>query len=135
MKFKKLKEDIKLPIKAHKHDCGFDCYLPNKITLLPSSVTKINLQISIKLKKNECAIICARSSIASKNIILNTSPIDCGYDGPIHAIVHNLTNEYIIFNKNERICQIVIFKIPYIKTKIINKTKRSKSNFGSSGKE
>ena len=134
MIFKKLEPYVILPIKMHKTDCGYDCFLPEDIIIKAHEVKKIDLKVSIKLKKNECAIICARSSIAIQNIICNTSPIDCGYNGPVHAIVHNISNNDMLFKSKDRICQIVIFNIPFKKERFISKAKRNNGSFGSSGK-
>lgn len=132
MRFNRTRDDVVLPEKMHIGDVGYDCYLPESVDIEAFSVKSIDLGISINLKKDEFAFIAARSSIAQKNIIINTSPIDSGYKGSIHAIVHNLNNKSIHFDILNRICQVIIAKMPHDKCKI-NK-KRNKNGFGSSGK-
>lgn len=132
MRFIKLTKTVRLPEKKHRGDAGYDCYLPDDIIIPAFSVMSVNLKIAIKLKKDETALICARSSIAKKNIILNTSPIDSGYTGSLHAIVHNLNSIPVQFTHNDRICQIVILKIPHSHDG--SKEKRNNSGFGSTGK-
>lgn len=122
----------RLPEKKHNGDAGFDCYLPEDIEIGPYQVKSIDLKIGINLKKDEFAIICMRSSIAQKNLMANTSPIDSGYKGHIHLILHNFNDKKMVFYKNTRICQIVIFKMPKIKANY--KVDRNDSGFGSSGK-
>lgn len=134
MIFKALYPHVKLPTKTYRNDAGFDCYLPKKIILEKHSCQKVDLGFSISLKKNECAIICARSSVASRNIFCNTSPVDCGYEGPVHAIVHNLNDFTVEYEEGLRICQIVIFKIPKKEIRFTNTGKRKSSSFGSSGR-
>ncbi len=108
----KIFEGGKLPEKKHIGDCGYDCYLPSDIYLPAHTVLAVNLKVGIKLKSDECAIICPRSSISKMNIMISTSPIDNGYTGPIHMIIYNLSDWDMSFKAGQRLCQIVILKIP-----------------------
>ena len=128
--FKIFKDGI-MPEKKHKGDCGYDCYLPNNIYIAAHTTLVVDLKVGINLKEDECAIICPRSSIAKLNLMVSTAPIDNGYTGPVHMILHNLSSNDMQFKKGQRLCQIVIFKIPiYDNSNII----RNGNNFGSSGK-
>ena len=130
MKFIKYDDLEKLPSKKHISDAGYDCYLPCDVYLMPHDVRVVSLKFGVKLKTNECGIICLRSSYASKNLIANNSPIDCGYTGPCHLIIHNLSNCPILLEKGSRVCQLVIFKVP----KALIRSKRGDNGFGSTGK-
>lgn len=130
MKFIKYTGLEKLPTKMHVSDAGYDCYLPNTVYIQPRAVKVIPLYFGIELKLNECAIICLRSSYAAKNLIANNPPIDCGYTGSCHLIIHNLSNEPVLLERGARVCQLVIFKIP----KALCRSKRGLKAFGSSGK-
>lgn len=130
MKWLHYSKDLVEPSKAHSTDAGYDCYLLNDLSIGGFECAVVGLGFGMKLKKDECAQIILRSSIAMQNLIANNCPIDCGYTGEIHLILHNLSSNTLKFKKGERICQLVIYKIP----KSYGESNRNDGAFGSSGK-
>lgn len=103
------------PIKAYDGDAGYDLFLPEHVTIGAHQTLRLDLKVSVNLKKGECGIICMRSSMAIKGLIANTAPIDYTYKGNIHLILHNVENYNVFIPANKAICQLVILKIPYSK--------------------
>lgn len=130
MKWLYYSKDLIKPSKAHANDAGYDCYLLNDLSINSLECSVVSLGFGVHLKKDECAQIILRSSIAKQNLIANNCPIDCGYTGEIHLILHNLSRNTMKFKKGERICQLVIYKIP----KSYGVSNRKNGAFGSSGK-
>lgn len=105
-------QEILPPKKAHVFDAGYDLFLPSDIEVRPFETKSIDLQVGINLSQQECAIVCMRSSYAVKGLIAQNSPIDYGYSGNIHLIITNCSSTTFRAYSGERICQVVIFKIP-----------------------
>lgn len=122
-------EPFNVPRKAYDYDAGYDLYLEKSYIILPNSTVVIPFKVKLHLNKNECGIICMRSSFAILGLIANTAPLDYGYKGEPHLIVHNISNNPITLNIGTSVCQIVIFKIPKSKGVF---GKRNYNKFGSS---
>lgn len=120
--------------KGYKNDAGVDVIMDREIIFRPHSVTTINLGVKLTPKRNTMLIIAPRSSYARQGLILCNCPVDADYDGEIHAIVYNSSNEEIICKENTSFCQIMNVKIKTIKNVEIRKKGKRKSNcFGSTG--
>lgn len=132
--FYKFFADMRLPERMHKTDAGYDCYLVDDVEIKPFSTALINLGFGINMPKGCCAYINLRSSMAKKNIMAHNIPIDEGYKGPAHLIVHNLSSKPIMFKKGYRLCQVVIFKI-YNEGPYMLNTNRNSGAFGSTDDE
>ena len=94
-------------VKAHKSDIGMDIILDQQVTILPHCTTVIDLNIKLDVECGVLAYVCSRTSAASKGLIVACSPIDPGYKGTIHAIVHNVSNDVVTYNKGQSFCQLV----------------------------
>ncbi len=96
--------------------------------------------ISIELKENHEAQIRPRSGIALKKgiSVLNTpGTIDADYRGEIGVILINLSNEEVIIEDGERICQMIITrheKVEWKEVESLVKTTRGEGGFGHTGR-
>lgn len=138
--------NIKLPevstndnlfVKGYKEDAGIDVCLQEDVTFMPMSSQSFGLKINVTPKEGEMAILCSRTSAASKGLIVAMCPIDPNYTGEVVAIVHNVSNSIISYKKGEAFCQIVT--IPFGQTNIdgvvIKKEgKRTDGKLGSTGR-
>lgn len=138
--------NIKLPevptnnnlfVKGYKEDAGIDVCLQEDVTFMPMSSQSFGLKINVTPKEGEMAILCSRTSAASKGLIVAMCPIDPNYTGEVVAIVHNISNNIINYKKGEAFCQIVT--IPFGQTNVdgvvIKKEgKRTDGKLGSTGR-
>ena len=138
--------NIKLPevstnnnlfVKGYKEDAGIDVCLQEDVTFMPMSSQSFGLKINVTPKEGEMAILCSRTSAASKGLIVAMCPIDPNYTGEVVAIVHNISNSIISYKKGEAFCQIVT--IPFGQTNVdgvvIKKEgKRTDGKLGSTGR-
>ena len=138
--------NIKLPevstnnnlfVKGYKEDAGIDVCLQEDVTFMPMSSQSFGLKINVTPKEGEMAILCSRTSAASKGLIVAMCPFDPNYIGEVVAIVHNVSNSIISYKKGEAFCQIVT--IPFGQTNIdgvvIKKEgKRTDGKLGSTGR-
>lgn len=123
--------------KGYKFDAGYDVILKDKVIFRPHSTTIIDLGVVFTPNENEMGFLCSRTSAAAKGLIVSQCPIDTDYNGTINAIVHNVSNDNVIYDKGESFCQLVVTPIilPQNIDCIIKKEgRRSSGKFGSTGK-
>ena len=132
----KLFKDVKLPTKSHQSDCGLDLYLPEDILINPFETIVVGLGIGIQIPEGFAGMIVPRSSTAKKGLICQTSIIDPGYNGEIHLVITNCSNDNFSFKKGDRLGSLIIYSIlnPYLEeVKEFEKSERGERRFGSSG--
>ena len=97
--------------KGYEDDAGTDILLDRDVVFMPMSTTNVDLNVQITPQADEMAFLCARTSAASKGLSVATCPIDPYYNGNVTAIVHNMSNDIIVYHKGEAFCQYVTTKI------------------------
>ncbi len=97
--------------KGYEHDAGIDIILENDVEFMPHSTCNFDLNVKYTPKIGAMAIIAPRSSAAIQGINISTCPIDANYTGTITAIVNNISNQIIKYNKGESFCQIIPIKL------------------------
>ena len=122
------------PQRAHENDAGADVYLHEDITIPARSSMKIGLKFGLHLPDGVEAAIYPRSGLAAKGIVCQIPPIDSGYTGEIHAIVSNMTDEDVHFEKFNRIGQLVIHPIILADFTTEDFKQRGNNGLGSTGK-
>lgn len=110
MNIKFFKENIKIPKKSYNTDGGFDCFIPNEFEIKPLETLCLDLGFGLEVPKGYAAMLIPRSSIAKKGLIIQTAVIDSGYQGEIHLIVTNCSNNTYCFDKDNRICSLITYK-------------------------
>ena len=130
-----------LPERAHDNDAGADVYVcmhDAKVhTLMPGATAKIPLGLGLCLPDGYAAFVFPRSGLSSKGIVCELPPIDSGYRGEIHAIVHNGSNVPYDIHNGDRIGQLVI--VPVVLADFVDERdwhgkERGANGFGSTGK-
>lgn len=121
-------------VKGYEDDAGTDVVLQKDVCFMPLSTTTVDLDVKITPSEGRMAILCARTSAANKGLVVATCPIDANYCGTVTAIVHNVSNEIVTYNKGEAFCQAVMLPIfNSINAKVKKKGKRSTGKLGSTG--
>ena len=138
MKIKKIISDVKLPKKAYSTDCGLDCFLPEEITIEPGETKCVGLGFGIEVPTGYATMFIPRSSTAKKGLIIQTSVVDCGYKGEVHLIITNASRISYHFNKDDRLCSMITYKIleeELEEVKNFNSdSERGENGLGSTGK-
>lgn len=132
----------KLPFRAHANDAGADVHAcisgpigeNGAITIYPHQTIKIPLGLGLVLPDGYAAYVFPRSGLSAKGITCELPPIDSGYRGEIHAIVHNGSNEAFVINNGDRIGQLVITPIVIADFITEDIEERGTGAFGSTGK-
>lgn len=129
----------KLPLRAHDNDAGADVYAclhddnVSSIVISPGSTRKIPLGLGLCLPDGYAAFVFPRSGLSSEGIVCELPPIDSGYRGEIHAIVHNGSNKSFKVHQGDRIGQLVI--VPIVVADFVTEKgeERGTDAFGSTG--
>lgn len=138
MKLKVVLDDgAYMPEKAHEADAGFDLKTPWKIVIPPKSAGIIPTGVHIQIPFGYVGFLKSKSGLNVKNGILCEGVVDSGYTGGIVAKLYNHSNEEKVFEKGDKITQIVILPIPDVEMELVDRledTERGNGGFGSSGR-
>lgn len=138
MKLKVVLDDgAYMPEKAHKADAGFDLRTPSKVVLPEKSSRIIPTGVHIEIPYGYVGFLKSKSGLNVKDGILSEGVIDSGYTGNIVAKLYNHSNKEKVFEKGDKITQIVILPIPNVEMKLVDRledTERGDGGFGSSGR-
>ena len=135
------KSNNPLPGYSTDHSAGMDlrAFLENPVTLKPLERILIPTGLFIELPVGYEAQIRPRSGLAIKkglSVLNSPGTIDADYRGEIGVILINLSNDEVIIENGERICQMVIAKheqANLIEVNVLNETERGSGGFGSTG--
>ena len=136
VRYKKLNEKAKEPLKAHIEDAGFDLYCSR------CGYEGLNWvchsDIAFEIPEGYVGLIFPRSSIANTGMLLSNSVgvIDSSYRGEVSAKFRVVNNEHH-YREGERFAQMIIIPYPQIKlleSDELSDTERGAGGYGSSGK-
>ena len=138
MKIKRLNENSILPVKHHTGDVAFDLFLSEECGIYSNETKMLSTGISVELPKGIGLRISSRSSIFFKYNCIIQGEIDNDYRGEIKILIYNLGSEPILFEKGQRIAQMIPFNIVDLEIEEIEEhqepTSRGGEGFGSTGK-
>lgn len=142
IKFRKMNEHVKTPIKSTNEAAGFDLFNSGETTVIhPGEIKHISTGIQMEIPKGYAGFIYARSGLGCKHGIVPSNcvgVIDSDYRGEIIVYLynHNKHNSYTI-NHGDKIAQLVISAIPDVvieEVDSLSETMRNDGGFGSTGK-
>lgn len=139
VKFIKLNEDARAPMRAHEDDAGFDLYSCEDYLLKSHTYGAVATGICIELPKGTEGQVRPRSGLAAKHgiTVLNApGTIDAGYRGELKCILINHGEEDFQITKGMRIAQLMvkpIFETEFVEASSLDETDRGTGGFGSSG--
>jgi dUTP pyrophosphatase len=130
-------EDAQAPTRGSDEAAGYDLYSYESETVAPNQIKLIDTGISIRVPEGTYGRIAPRSSVSKKGILINAGVIDRDYRGPIKVMLHNLSNNDYVINKNDRIAQLILEQIKTPSVELVEElddTERGERGFGSTGK-
>ena len=133
---KKLDNCVSLPIRAHATDAGADVFATKQITLEHNERYAMPLGFCLEIPKGYMGIIVTKSSMFKNGIYACIPPVDSGYTGECHALLHNSNKYTIEIEKGDKVGQLIILPIEYpIFNEVteLNVTERGSGAFGSTG--
>lgn len=139
IKFKRLNKDAIMPKYAHPGDAGMDLYSCEKVTLKPGQRHTFWLGFALELPKGYSGLVWDKGSLPFKaGLHTMGGVLDSSYRGEMIAIVINLGPKPYIFEKGDKVAQLLIQKVESFKikeAKILSKTSRGEGRLGSTGKK
>jgi dUTP pyrophosphatase len=137
LKIKKLRDDAKLPTRAHHDDAGIDLYACGEHTVLPRTTVMIPIGVAFEIEEGNVGLIWDKSSIGSKSLKTLGGVIDAGYRGEVSIMVHNLGDTSYTFEHGHKVAQLVIQKVEFpeiVEVSELSESLRGEGAFGSTGK-
>ena len=141
IKFKKLSDTAKVPVRADNGSAGYDLYsdIDKTITIKPHTTESIPTNIAISIPDGYFGAIYARSGLAFRNGIRPCNAvgvIDSSYRGNIMVGLYNDSDEPFLVSQSMRIAQLILQKfeeIEFTKVEELDDTERGLNGFGSTG--
>lgn len=135
------KSNQPLPTYSTKNSSGVDlrANINDTIELMPLERRLIPTGLFVEIPEGYEAQIRPRSGLALKRgiSVLNTpGTIDSDYRGEIGVIIVNLSNQNVIIEPGERICQMVFAKyesVEFVEVDKVGNTERGDGGFGHTG--
>jgi len=141
VKFKKLNDDVKLPVKGSSHAACFDVYA-HSITNMNDGKVKVGLEFATEIPIGWKGSIVPRSNLTKHNWVLNNSigVIDSDYRGEWMAIFTPIQIGSIVpdfpYEIGERVAQIFFDKVEEVELLQVDSledSNRGTGGFGSTG--
>lgn len=140
VKFKKLRDNAKVPQYMTEGAAGMDLYCLNGYTLYPGKVAPFETGLAIEVPPGFEAQVRPRSSLACKSgVTVANSPgtIDSDYRGEIVVFLKNTSDDQVTIFGGDRIAQLVIAPIVQAEIEVVEElsgTARGTGGFGHTGR-
>lgn len=137
VKFRKIKEEVKVPSYAHVGDAAMDLYSLEQRTLERGEPHLFYLGFASEFDQGHVALIQDRSSMGKRGVRTLGGVIDSNYRGEWGVILVNVTDKEVLIKPGDRIAQVLF--IPVAQATItssdsLSESERGEGGFGSSGK-
>ena len=136
----KLLTEATAPQRATDGSAGYDlfAYIGEPRTLLPYDIVKIRCGFHIELPLEMAMLICSRSGLASKGLIVINSPgiVDSDYRGEVAVLIKNTSLYTYVVQARERIAQALFINHAspaFVQADELTPTDRGEGGFGSTG--
>lgn len=137
----RLKEEARLPSRAHDGDAGLDLYACEPAHLGPGERWSIGTGVAVEIPDGHSGLVLPRSGLARDHgIALVNSPglIDSGYRGELRVLLLNTDPaETFRVEPGDRIAQLVVAPIAIaepVEVEDLAESLRGGGGFGSSGR-
>lgn len=135
-------KDLPLPKISTEGSAGMDLYaaIREPLSLQPGARELVPTGLGLAIPTGYEGQVRPRSGLAVRfglSIVNSPGTIDSDYRGEIKVPLINLGSEPMTINRGERIAQLVIAPVPYVKLKEVSelsKTSRGDGGFGSTGR-
>lgn len=137
---KKIHPNAVVPLFALPLDIGADLYTPERVVIQPHSHELVKTGLIVVIPQGYEGQVRPKSGIALKRgvTVLNTpGTIESTYRGELGVILHNTTDNKVIFEAGDKIAQLIISKVPQVVFEEVDEvdmnTERGDGGFGSTG--
>jgi dUTP pyrophosphatase len=137
----RLRDEARLPTRAHQGDAGLDLYAAEAARLGPGERASVGTGIAITIPAGHAGLVLPRSGLAKRHgITLPNAPglIDSGYRGELRVLLLNADrNEAFEVGPGDRIAQLLVTPVADaepVDVEALDETPRGLAGFGSSGR-
>jgi dUTP pyrophosphatase len=141
LRIAKLKDEARVPTRAHDGDAGLDLYASEAAHLGPGERWSVGTGVAVEIPEGHAGLVLPRSGLARDHgIALVNSPglIDAGYRGEVRVLLLNTDPaETFKIEPGDRIAQLVIAPIALaepVEVESLSDSARGDGGFGSSGR-
>lgn len=142
LKYKKLVPEAAEPKRAHAGDAGFDLVAVSRKWSADDWCYVYGTGLAFEIPEGYVGLAFPRSSIAGRPLQLSNSVgvIDSGYRGEVMAkfrVAGSSKGMDAVYDVGERICQLVIVKLPeveMVEADELSGSERGAGGYGSTGK-
>jgi dUTP pyrophosphatase len=136
LKIKKLNPAAVIPSRVHTGDLGFDLFALETVAVQAGQTVLAKTGIACGFPKGWGGIVKGRSSQGKAGIDVLGGVIDNGYTGEVGVLLHNNSDDVIIYGAGNKIGQLIlvpVFEGGTIEVEELGETTRGAQGFGSSG--
>ena len=146
IKFLKMHPKARIPRAATFGSIGLDIHAflltddgrPNNLVLPPRTTRNVPTGLKIEPPYNHFLLVCSRSGLASKSIVVMNAPgiIDPDYRGELRVLMYNGGFESQYIKHEDRIAQLVVLPalmVQGLEVEALSHTERGELGFGSTG--
>lgn len=146
LRFKRIHSDVILPRRWSDDAVGWDIHAflltetgRTKSEILPPNTTRnIATGLFIEPPPDHFVMVCSRSGLAKKSIIVMNAPgiIDPDYRGELRVLLYNGSHQTQWVQHQERIAQLFLVpvtKMTVVEVSELTETDRGEKGFGSTG--
>jgi dUTP pyrophosphatase len=137
IKFKRLSQDAKIPLRATAGAAGFDIFSNGNYTIKPNVRCLLDTGIAMQLPNGYWGELKPRSGLAARHgLDVLAGVIDSDYTGEIKVSLINLGEHDVEIKKGDRIAQLIIqrHESDWVEVSEFDDTDRGSDGFGSTGK-
>jgi len=141
LRVRRLREDGRLPSRAHDGDAGLDLYSAEAATLEPGQRATVATGIALEIPPGYAGLVLPRSGLAARRgIALVNAPglIDSGYRGEVKVLLLNTdSREAFEISPGDRIAQLLLIRVADadpVEVSELATSARAEGGFGSSGR-
>ncbi|MFC1640517.1 dUTP diphosphatase [Patescibacteria group bacterium] len=138
IKVKKLDASAKLPEYGYEGDAGMDLRTIETVTMQPHERHVFKTGIACEIPEGYVGLVWDKGGLAAKSgITCMAGVIDSNYRGEFLIVLRNTSDEAYVFEKGDKIAQLLIQKVENATIEEIEDltdSDRGEGKFGSSGK-
>jgi dUTP pyrophosphatase len=98
--------------RATQKSAGYDLRAVGEYNLLPGQVRIVSTDIRLSLPDDVMGLVCSRSGLSSRGIVVNNAPgiIDADYTDEVKVILLNQTDDVYQVKDGDKVAQLVFTK-------------------------
>lgn len=135
----RLDSDLELPKSARAGDAGVDLVARESGRIEPGGRAAVATGVAVAIPEGHVGLVTARSGLALRagiSVVNGPGIIDAGYRGEIKAILGNTGAEPFVYQRGDRIAQLVVVAheiVEFFEVDQLPESERGPGGFGSTG--